>query len=363
MSRAFDTVKRTTIIDLLYDDGCSEDDVRLVRYLLSNTKLKVCVNNSLSEEFESLLGAFQGDGLSGKLFTLVLAAALHHRRSISSRPNPPISELGIPIEWEYADDCDFCDESLEDLENFLPVVKYVLGQYNLFVNDTKTEYCNFYLCSKSDLGGDGKPLTYNEPWRSNKSLGSLICTTKDINLRISKGWAAFYNFKRVWIKGKKISLARKLKLYEAQVVSVIMFNCNSWSATKQMRDKLDVTHRKQLRIILNYQWPKGIISNKALYERCQAVPLSTRIDRLRWRMFGHVLRSNDTTPAMLALKFAVQSNDNFVGRLGRPQNNLYSLLMNDLCKRNLFLENLESLNEIRDIASCRKCWKMLEVVE
>ena len=80
-------------------------------------------------------------------------------------------------------------------------------------------------------------------------------------------------------------------------------------------------------------------------------------------MFGHVLRSNDTTPAMLALKFAVQSNDNFVGRLGRPQNNLYSLLMNDLCKRNLFLENLESLNEIRDIASCRKCWKMLEVVE
>jgi hypothetical protein len=66
MSRAFDTVKRTTIIDLLQEAGCSSDDIRLVQYLLSNTQLKVRVNKTLSEEFESLLGAFQGDSLSGK---------------------------------------------------------------------------------------------------------------------------------------------------------------------------------------------------------------------------------------------------------------------------------------------------------
>ncbi len=98
MSRAFDTVKRDTIINVLYDAGCSEDDIRLVQYLLSNTFLKVRVNSSLSEEFESLLGAFQGDSLSGKLFTLVLAAALHHLRAVSGRPNPPVSELGLPTE-------------------------------------------------------------------------------------------------------------------------------------------------------------------------------------------------------------------------------------------------------------------------
>ena len=65
---------------------------------------------------------------------------------------------------------------------------------------------------------------------------------------------------------------------------------------------------------------------------------------------------------MLALKFAVQSDENFVGRLGRPQNNLYSLLINDLGKRNIFMFDLSSLNEIRDIANNRKCWKLLEVV-
>ena len=81
MSRAFDTVKRDTIINLLRDAGCSNDDIKLVQYLLSNTQLKVRVNCSLSEMFESLLGAFQGDSLSGKLFTLVLAAALHQLRA------------------------------------------------------------------------------------------------------------------------------------------------------------------------------------------------------------------------------------------------------------------------------------------
>ena len=60
MSRAFDTVKRTTIIDLLYDASCCSNDTHLVQYLLSNTRLKIKVNKSLSKEFESrLLGAFK----------------------------------------------------------------------------------------------------------------------------------------------------------------------------------------------------------------------------------------------------------------------------------------------------------------
>ena len=76
-------------------------------------------------------------------------------------------------------------------------------------------------------------------------------------------------------------------------------------------------------------------------------------------MFGHILRSSDTTPAILSLKYALQSNEMLIGRLGRPQNNLFSLLCNDLAKRNLEMYDLESLNDVRDIAECRKCWQIL----
>ena len=76
-------------------------------------------------------------------------------------------------------------------------------------------------------------------------------------------------------------------------------------------------------------------------------------------MMGHVLRSDDNTPAMLSLKFVLNSSGEFKGRVGRPNTNLYKMLVDDLKYRNLELRNLNDLNEIRDIASCRMCWKLL----
>ena len=78
--------------------------MRLVRLLLSNTILRVNVNGTMSVEFQSLLGAFQGDCLSGCLFTLVLAGALCDLRIQLvidiDRPNPPITELlNLDFPW------------------------------------------------------------------------------------------------------------------------------------------------------------------------------------------------------------------------------------------------------------------------
>ena len=196
MSRAFDTVRRDVIIDVLRDAGASEDDIRIVQSLLSNTKLRVRVNSTVSE---TLLGAFQGDSLSGKLFTLILAAALHHLRAVSDRPNPPISDLGLPTELAYADDNDFLDTKMKDLEALYPIAKDVLQQWNLFVNDSKTEYTKIYVATKKAKGPDGKPLKGNEPWRSSKLLGSLLCSNKDIENRCNKGWQAFTKFEKIWL--------------------------------------------------------------------------------------------------------------------------------------------------------------------
>ena len=89
--------------------------------------------------FESLLGAFQRDSLSGKLFTLVLAAALHHLRAATGRPNSPAWE-GIPMEWQYSDDCDFTDEDEAALIELEKQAKTTLAEWNLTVNKSKTEY-------------------------------------------------------------------------------------------------------------------------------------------------------------------------------------------------------------------------------
>ena len=247
MSSAFDTIKRSTILKLLEDAGCSEDDIRLVRLLMANTKIRVRVNSTLSAEFVSTNGAFQGDSLSGTLFTLSLAGSLYHVRSVVvERPNPPISDTGMPVEWEYSDDVDFLDEHLQPLQELLPKCRDVLSEWNLHVNESKTEFVHFYLAGRGDLDDDGSPLIDNEAWRMCKSLGSLLCSTADIKRRINLAHSAFNTFSKLWLRGRRIPLQRKLQVYDAQVVSVLLYNCSSWSAPQNVMAKLDTCQRKHL---------------------------------------------------------------------------------------------------------------------
>ena len=108
------------------------------------------------------------------------------------------------------------------------------------------------------------------------------------------------------------------------------------------------------------QWPKAIISNIDLYKRCELTPLSERIAIARWKMLGHILRSEDNTPAQLALHFAVNADSSMKGRVGRHQNNLFRLLKSDLNSRNISLKCIEDLYELKNFASDRRNWRSLQ---
>ena len=340
MSSAFDTIRRTSILELLVKCGCDDDEIRLVRLLLSNTKLRVNVNGTMSMEFQSFLGAFQGDCLSGCLFTLVLAGALCDLRAQLvveiDRPNPPITELGFPLDTEYADDVDFNDEDEENLRTLLPIATEILKDWNLFVNEGKTEFMHVYLAMSGEKDEKSNVIAGNELWRKSITLGSMLCSKEDITRRISLGYAAFNKYNKAW--NNKIPLGKRLLLYEALVVSVMLYNSSCWAAPKSVLEKLDVVHRRHLRSILNYRYP-NIISNVNLYRRCNTEPLSARVDRNRWRMLGHVLRGPTEGPSYSSLVFAINTLQ-FPGRVGRPQTNLFSLIKSDLSDRNIFLNNL-----------------------
>ena len=124
-------------------------------------------------------------------------------------------------------------------------------------------------------------------------------------------------------------------------------------------NKIDTLHRKHLRTILNIKWPKESISNKTLYKRCNVEMLSKHIEHQRWKMFGHILRSMDNTPAQMDLSFAIESENLYKGRFGRPRMNLLSVLKRDLSSRNLHIDNLCELNDIKDLAACNRCWENL----
>ena len=72
-------------------------------------------------------------------------------------------------------------------------------------------------------------------------------------------------------------------------------------------------------------------------------------------MLGHILRSNENTPAFVSLKFAL-SND-LMGRRGRHQSNLLSTVLKDLSERNFYLKTLSDLEALRALALNRMNWR------
>ena len=64
-------------------------------------------------------------------------------------------------------------------------------------------------------------------------------------------------------------------------------------------------------------------------------------------------------PAYLSLVFAVNTL-HYQGRLGRPQSNLFSLILHDLSVREICLNNLHDLNHLRYIAQDRAQWRRLQ---
>ena len=102
-----------------------------------------------------------------------------------------------------------------------------------------------------------------------------------------------------------------------------------------------------------------VISNKDLYSRCNVTPLSERVTKSRWRMLGHILRSDSNSPAQLALSFAVESMNNMRGRVGRHQSNILKTILCDLSKRDIPLNDLDDLTELRYLALDRISWRHL----
>ena len=117
------------------------------------------------------------------------------------------------------------------------------------VNESKTEFVHLFLASQGEVDSGGAPLKDNEPWRSSKSLGSLLCSQADIKHRIILANSAFQTFSKIWLEKSKIPLTKKLLVYEAQVISVLLYNCGCWSALKNVlshhreskKSKVDIT--------------------------------------------------------------------------------------------------------------------------
>ena len=164
------------------------------------------------------LGSPQGGSLSPVLFTCYLAAALVVVRQKTTRPNPPISTRGMPLEWEDSDDVDFAGEEWKPLDAVLSTACIELVNWNLFINKAKTDNVHIFLVNTSEKDDAGNMLRGNEKWQSSETLESLLCSTKDVQTRCILGNVAFWSFWKMWMRRPKIPLNKRMLVYNAIII-------------------------------------------------------------------------------------------------------------------------------------------------
>ena len=216
MSSAFDTIQRDKIMEIA-NEIFNEDEVRILRILLSETTLEIKIKGAQTTPFKSNIGSPQGDALSGCLFTIYFEASLRKFREKIELNNITQDHSyakkyipQLPEECIYADDADFITTSQMRKTKVTSLLKNCLEEDNLLVNDSKTEHTTMKRQSKEE-----------ESWRYVKKLGSLLGDAEDVIYRKQQAINAIRKLENVWIRHYKISPSTRLKLFNTYVKPVL----------------------------------------------------------------------------------------------------------------------------------------------
>ena len=138
MSAAFDTIDRNQLLNIIATI-VNKDELRIIRFLLSNTKIKTRINGATkTNTFISNVGTPQGDSLSPVLFIVYLEHALKEVRTTLTRPIVKY-EKEIPNEIAYADDVDFIGQDYVNINE----IQETLHKYQLKVNRQNRIHSSF----------------------------------------------------------------------------------------------------------------------------------------------------------------------------------------------------------------------------
>ena len=130
-----------------------------------------------------------------------------------------------------------------------------------------------------------------------KFLGTKINVREEIKTRRLRAKQAMRLMTNIWNKNKIVREELRVRLYRACVETHLMYNASTITATGTEIEELNIEQQKGMQIALGIYYP-ATIGNIALYERTGTEPISMRTIRMRWELFGKVLRGQEEDPAL-----------------------------------------------------------------
>ena len=146
----------------------------------------------------------------------------------------------------------------------------------------------------------------------------------------------------------------KRSFFQAAVVSILLYECTTWTLTKRLEKKLDGNYIRMLRAILNQSWRQHPTRHQ-LYDHLR--PITKTIQVRRTRHAGHCWRSKDELISDVLLWTTTYGR----AKAGRPARTYIQQLCEDTgCSPEDLLEAMNDrekwLESVRDIRASGTTW-------
>jgi hypothetical protein len=177
-------------------------------------------------------------------------------------------------------------------------------------------------------------------------LGSIISkdnggTDRDVAERIKKARGAFRKLNTVW-RSTTYSNNTKIRILNTNVMSDLLYGCETWKLTKTIIHQLQVLINRCIRRILKIFWPVQI-SNQELWARAKQRPNELEIWQRKWEWLGHTLRQPPGDIAKAALEWNPQKT--------RPQTTWRRTILEEIRRQG------KTWKEVKVLARNRVRWR------
>ena len=345
--KAFDSLDRETLWKILRHYGIPDKIVKMIKLFYEDFQARVLHEGEATEPFEMKTGVRQGCMLSPLLFLLVLDWV--NKQAFGEKKTGIQWTLTTRLEdLDFADDLVLLSQAIRHMRTKTAALETSAARVGLLVNATKTKEMRLrapanagrILCRGDDLERVEK-FTY---------LGSVVTPTggseEDIQARIQKASGAFAMLRPVW-RNRCITLRLKLRIFESNVKSVLLYGAETWRMTRKNISKLQAWTNKKLRYILGIWWPRRI-TNEDLWRRTKQEELEITIKRRKWRWIGHTLRKPPESITRQALEWNPQGHR----RRGRPRHTWRRTMNEEIQQADL------NWNQVKRMSTNRTRWRV-----
>ena len=345
LTKAFDLVSRAGLFTLLHRIGCPEKLLKMIASFHIDTHGVIQHNGVSSDPFPIRSGVKQGCVLAPTLFGIFFSLLLQYAYGQSedgiflhSRSDGGLFNLArlrakskvrqvLIREMLFADDAALTANTEEALQRLVTRFDEACHEFGLTISVSKTKI----LCQdvsevpRISIGNHTLEVVDKFTYLGS-NITSNLSLDSELNVRIGKASTAMARLtKRVW-DNSMLTLGTKMKVYQACVLSTLLYRSEAWTLYFCQQHKLNTFHLRCLRRLLGITW-QDRITNKEVLSRAGMPSMFAILLQRRLRWLGHVCRMDDgrIPKDMLYSQLAIGTRP-----IGRP-----TLRYKDVCKRDL----------------------------